>query len=478
MRRRIFVSTLIATLMGCAQAPVARTMAAQAEGGCPQPEPPLGAMAGTATWVSPEGDDITGDGSLESPYGTLGKALADAGPGTRILVRGGVFEKAHVRITAKGAPGRPIVIAAYSDERPVFDGTRAPFTQGDCNKDGQDRAVIQIDHGAHLVLDGLEVARSEGCGVNITAGQDVTIRNFKIHDIWSRGLGGSGSHLVFENNEITNAVLQNEHESAGRQNGGFWSASAATWTLPDGSLSRDVTWRGNTIRGSWGEGLSALLVDGAVIEGNRLENCYSACLYVDHSRKVTVNRNLVRITSSKYNRTDQGGAPAIGIFLASEFYPGVQPVALDDVRISNNLLEGVSFGVAFWQDPRNKSPLNTYRRMVVAHNAFGSITDTVLSFPAVGQGGEKPVGNEMVNNQVSGALPDKVLVLGEPRAWRVAGNRFDGEQSAPPVWNAGVPEPAVTEDFVCHHRDARTPSIGPFERPTEWSGIDQFDSNQ
>jgi len=46
------------------------------------------------------------------------------------------------------------------------------------------------------------------------------------------------------------------------------------------------------------------------------------------------------------------------------------------------------------------------------------------------------------------------------------------------VWNAGVPEPAVTEDFVCHHRDARTPSIGPFERPTEWSGIDQFDSNQ
>jgi len=64
-----------------------------------------------STWyISPSGNDTTGNGSLLTPYNTIGKALSIASSGDTILLRNGVYnERVYVNI-----PG--ITIESYSGE--------------------------------------------------------------------------------------------------------------------------------------------------------------------------------------------------------------------------------------------------------------------------------------------------------------------------------------------------------------------------
>ena len=79
-------------------------------------------------YIAPDGNDNTGDGTIEKPWFNLQKAINAATPGTHIICRGGTYlqkvqgdGKFTVRIKNSGSADAPIVIRCYDGEQPVFD---------------------------------------------------------------------------------------------------------------------------------------------------------------------------------------------------------------------------------------------------------------------------------------------------------------------------------------------------------------------
>ena len=79
-------------------------------------------------YIAPDGNDNTGDGTIEKPWFNLQKAINAATPGTHIICRGGTYlqkvqgdGKFTVRIKNSGSADAPIVIRCYNGEQPVFD---------------------------------------------------------------------------------------------------------------------------------------------------------------------------------------------------------------------------------------------------------------------------------------------------------------------------------------------------------------------
>ena len=79
-------------------------------------------------YISPDGNDQTGDGTKEKPWFDLGKAVNAATPGTHIICRGGTYKqkvqsdgKFTVRLKNSGTAEAPIIIRCYDGEKPVFD---------------------------------------------------------------------------------------------------------------------------------------------------------------------------------------------------------------------------------------------------------------------------------------------------------------------------------------------------------------------
>lgn len=80
-------------------------------------------------YISPSGNDATGDGSLANPWYNLQKAVNMAAPGNVIICRGGTYSpnmadssnKTTIRISTSGTATATITIRNYDGELPVFD---------------------------------------------------------------------------------------------------------------------------------------------------------------------------------------------------------------------------------------------------------------------------------------------------------------------------------------------------------------------
>jgi hypothetical protein len=86
----------------------------------------LGSIAfGADIYVSPTGNDGTGDGSIGAPYATLTKARDMATSGTNVYLRGGTYYlTAPVVFSAanSGTASAPIIYKRYQLEKPVISG--------------------------------------------------------------------------------------------------------------------------------------------------------------------------------------------------------------------------------------------------------------------------------------------------------------------------------------------------------------------
>jgi hypothetical protein len=80
-------------------------------------------------YLAPDGDDTTGDGTIEHPWFNLQYAIDKASAGDHIVLRGGTYKptmkkdgtKYTIRITKSGTEEAPIVIRSYKDEKPIID---------------------------------------------------------------------------------------------------------------------------------------------------------------------------------------------------------------------------------------------------------------------------------------------------------------------------------------------------------------------
>ena len=119
-------------------------------------------------YISPDGSDTAGDGSLEKPWYNLQYAVDKTVAGDHIVCRGGTYKptmkkdgkKYTVRISSSGTADAPIIIRSYEDEKPVFD-----FVQQLTDQSIGDRGILLT--GNYWWLFGLHITHAADNGIKL-----------------------------------------------------------------------------------------------------------------------------------------------------------------------------------------------------------------------------------------------------------------------------------------------------------------------
>jgi len=136
------------------------------------PTKPLPAAVHTY-YISPDGNDQTGDGSEAKPWYNLAVAYAAAEGGDHIVCRGGTYRVSHygtdgkltIRMNKQCTADKPIVIRCADGERPVLDFEQQLL---DCNRSTQkvgDRGILLS--GNHHVIFGLHITHAADNGIKL-----------------------------------------------------------------------------------------------------------------------------------------------------------------------------------------------------------------------------------------------------------------------------------------------------------------------
>ncbi|MBI5869588.1 MAG: right-handed parallel beta-helix repeat-containing protein [Actinobacteria bacterium] len=130
--------------------------------------PTTALTAGNTWYVSTSGDDLAA-GTVDSPWRTIQHAVASAGPGDTVTVRGGAYHEAVI-IGSGGLPGQPLTITAFPGETPVLDG------------DGVEWAGFQFSPGVGQVnISGFHIQDYRGVGVDVSGGNSgISMSNLDI----------------------------------------------------------------------------------------------------------------------------------------------------------------------------------------------------------------------------------------------------------------------------------------------------------
>jgi len=124
-------------------------------------------------YISPTGNDETGDGSSEKPWYNLAVAYAAAQPGDHIVCRGGTYKvskygtdgKLTIRMNKKGTAEAPIVIRCADGEKPVLDFEQQLL---DCNRSTSkvgDRGILLS--GDYHIIFGLHITHAADNGIKL-----------------------------------------------------------------------------------------------------------------------------------------------------------------------------------------------------------------------------------------------------------------------------------------------------------------------
>ncbi len=128
------------------------------------PVKPIPPATGKTFYISPAGNDVTGDGTENKPWYNLAVAYAAAEAGDHIICKGGTYKinkygtdgKLTIRMNKLGTADKPIVIRCADGEKPVFDFEQQLL---DCNKQTSkvgDRGILltgdfHIIFGVHIM---------------------------------------------------------------------------------------------------------------------------------------------------------------------------------------------------------------------------------------------------------------------------------------------------------------------------------------
>lgn len=199
-------------------------------------------------YISPTGDDVTGDGSVENPWFTLEKAWAPAAAGDTIYMRGGTYEyTTRQDLNAKsGSAGSLIKIYAYPSETPII--TRhATFN---VTVQGQ---LILID-ADYIHLRGLEITGfPQITGNRAWAPIQCTTTSHSIFEMLNVHHNGMGMIIEdgSDDNLILNCDFHHNYDVYGRTP---YDGSSYAYNDGDGLVVREMpVGYSNTIRGcrSW-----------------------------------------------------------------------------------------------------------------------------------------------------------------------------------------------------------------------------------
>ena len=182
-----------------------------------KPYKPIPEATGKIYYISPSGNDETGDGSVAKPWYNIAVAYAAAQAGDHIVCKGGTYKiskygtdgKLTVRMNKVGTAANPIVIRCADGEKPVFDFEQQLL---DCNKQTSkvgDRGILLS--GDYHIIFGIHIMHAADNGIKLEGNHnriercefsynlDTGIQLGFGHNFSDSGFGSSndGSHCAY-----------------------------------------------------------------------------------------------------------------------------------------------------------------------------------------------------------------------------------------------------------------------------------------
>lgn len=278
------------------------------------------AYAADEIYVDPAGDDA-GAGSFEQPLKSIGAAAMRAGPGARVLVKGGTYAGA-VRIRCSGTQDAPVLIEAMPGETVVIDGAGGPA----------DLDLVVIE-GQHVTFGGFTVRNASRSGIVAWRTQGVTISHNTVEHAQRAGIwvGGERPGDSSSNRVVGNLVRWTalENQALAKESG--WPSAVSI------SLSDHVLVSENVVLENYGEGIGLQSSRWGRVSRNLVHDNFSVNIYLDNApfSLVTENRVWTEGTAAFF----RGGRPARGILIANEHAP--YPMPSVGIVVRHNVLTGV-----------------------------------------------------------------------------------------------------------------------------------------
>jgi parallel beta-helix repeat protein len=162
----------------------------------------------SSVYVSPDGDDQSGDGSAVHPYRTIKHAVQIHGQsGTIIRVKSGIYSEGMINLNMYASSAQPFVL--YSE-----DGPGRAIIEG--NNDTENLIVIE---GQAVVIDGFEIRNCRGYGIGVFGKDDqdkgkyCVVRNNIVHHTGRDGV--KSAHIEFiliEKNDISQVTNRLQYD--------------------------------------------------------------------------------------------------------------------------------------------------------------------------------------------------------------------------------------------------------------------------
>jgi hypothetical protein len=150
---------------------------------------------GEIYYVDPSGSDLTGDGSIENPWGSIIHAATQVSAGDTVLINPGVYEGGVILQTG-GTENEPINFRANGSDV-IIEGS------------GEERDAFFIDGADYIVVEGFTIQHAERAGLRVSWSDHVTIRDSTLADNGRWGLFTDFSdHTLVEDSESYGAVLE------------------------------------------------------------------------------------------------------------------------------------------------------------------------------------------------------------------------------------------------------------------------------
>lgn len=171
---------------------------------------------GNCYYISTMGDDNS-NGTFQTPFKTLQKALDVIEAGDTVFLRGGTYSNVSHQYgnnflkDKTGNFDKPIVIMAYEGETPIIDGSLFSVT----TTSDPSLAVILMWNVKHMIIDGLTVINGKRTGIHFVGQcENITVKNCTIKDCKAPGIGFGGfdapynlcKNIKVTNNDVINCA--------------------------------------------------------------------------------------------------------------------------------------------------------------------------------------------------------------------------------------------------------------------------------
>lgn len=303
-------------------------------------------VVNNAIYVATDGND-SNNGTIDSPYATVYKAISKANAGQTIYVRGGTYNQ-NIVITKSGTENNYITIRNYPNEKPVFDHTNYATDGG---------AIIEFSKVNYIHIQGIKLCNknlksNSGYGILMRQGnhiiiKDVEISNINVPDPTSSKVGANAI-ILYGNNAsvpISNVLIdgcyvhdcQTGWNEAVTVNGNSEYVNVINNKIENiGNIGLDFAGHFNACKDSSLDQARYCVAVGNIVSKCVSPNATSYGLYNDGGRDNTFDRNIVYECSGGIEIGSEEGAKYSD-------YP-VKNIVVKNNLVYNNTQAGLSVG--------------------------------------------------------------------------------------------------------------------------------------